>query len=225
MAVGVGGAGYMGIAHETTMGTYVAPSVYVAFLSESLNYTEDRYFSPAIRGKTIVSQVKQGYYHAEGDIDWEVDTAYLPYFLYCARLTVVKTGAGPYNYVFKLGSGASSGIGGSNATQKTMSITIVRNGKVFKYVGCVIPQYNFRIEDGQLKSNMSIMGLGETGTNADSPPASTFTTQQLLGADAHTISVDAAGSSPAFSTPSTDFNGYTLHVNDNGAAQQRIRAN
>src|SRR3954447_6816351 len=105
MAVGVGGAGFIGIAHETVMGTYVAPTTYVPVLSEGLNYTEDRYISPAIRGKTIASLVKQGFYHAEGDIDWEVDTALLPYFLYIMRLAIGKTGAGPYTYTCTLASG------------------------------------------------------------------------------------------------------------------------
>lgn len=225
MAVGVGGAGAMGIALETVMGTYVAPTTWVPILSDGLNYTEDRYISPAIRGKTIASLVKQGFYHAEGDIDWEVDTALLPYFLYCMRLTIVKTGAGPYNYSATLASGASSGIGGANATQKTMSITMIRNGKVFKYVGCVVPSYNFRVEDGVLKSNMTVMGLGETGVNADTAPSQTFAARKMLGADAHTVSVDAAGISPAFATPANDFNGFTFSINDNGAAQNRIRPN
>jgi hypothetical protein len=141
MAVGVGGQGFLGVAVETTPGTYVAPTTYVPILSESFQYTEDRYISPAIRKSTIANDVKQNFYHAEGDIDMEVDTSTIVYFLHACRLTVVKTGAGPYNYVYTPSAGASAGPSGNNATVKTLSITVVRNLQVFKYVGWVLARF------------------------------------------------------------------------------------
>lgn len=223
---GIGGSGYMGIAHETTMGTYVAPAVFIPFLDESLSYSEDKYYSPAIRKVTLVGDMKQNYYHAEGDVDWEVDCAYLPYFMYCMRLSIVKTGAGPYVYTATPSSGGAAGIGGNAATQKTMSVTIVRNGRVFKYVGCAVTGWNYRIEDGVAKSNMTIMGLGETGASGDSPPAPTFTVPSLMGAAAHTVSVAPSISSgnPVW-VENDNFGGFTFAVNDNGAAQTRIKPN
>jgi hypothetical protein len=226
MSVGVGGQGFVGIAVETTPGTYVAPTTYVPILSESFQYTEDRYISPAIRKSTIANDVKQNFYHAEGDIDMEVDTSTIIYFLHACRLSVVKTGAGPYNYVYTPSGGASVGPNGNNATVKTLSVTIVRNLQVFKYVGCVASTFAFRIEDGILKATFTMMGLGETSVNTDTPPTPTFTTPSLLGAAAHTVSIAPVVSSPTVPTwvVSTNFQTYTFTVNDNGAAQNRINS-
>lgn len=226
MSVGVGGQGFVGIAVETTPGTYVAPTTYVPIISESFQYTEDRYISPAIRKSTIANDVKQNFYHAEGDIDMEVDTSTIVYFLHCTRTSVVKTGAGPYNYVYTPSGGASAGPNGNNATTKTLSVTIVRNLQVFKYVGCVVGSFNFRVENGILMATFTMMGLGEVSINTDTPPTPTFTTPDLLGAAAHTVSLAPVVTSPTVPTwvVSTNFQTYQFNVNDNGAAQNRINS-
>ncbi len=43
MPAGLGGGGSVGVAFETTMGTYVAPSVFVPILDEDFIYTESKY--------------------------------------------------------------------------------------------------------------------------------------------------------------------------------------
>src|SRR6266496_1819608 len=100
MPVDIAGNGAVWIGIETTYGTGVDPTasgvgVWCPIISESLAYTEDKYYSPQIRQSAIVSDVKQSYYHVEGDIVFEVDANYLPYFLYASRHTVVKTGTTP----------------------------------------------------------------------------------------------------------------------------------
>ena len=226
MAIGVGGQGFLGIAIETTPGTYVAPTTFIPILSETLQYTEDRYISPAIRKSTIANTVKQNYYHAEGDIDMEVDLSTFIYFLHATRTTVVKTGAGPYNYTFTPSAGASAGPNGNNATVKTLSITIVRNLQVFKYVGCVVGNWNYRIENGIAMATMSMVGLGETSINTDTPPTPTFTAPSLLGATTHVVSLAPVVTSPTIPTwaPVTNFQTYQFNLNENGAAQNRINA-
>src|SRR6266404_8324819 len=93
----IGGNGSVWIGLETTYGTPVDPTasgvgVWCPILSETLKYTEAKYYSPQIRQSAIVSDVKQAYYHVEGDIVMEVDCNYLPYFLYASRHSIVKTG-------------------------------------------------------------------------------------------------------------------------------------
>src|SRR5438309_3480486 len=100
MSIGVGGQGYLGVAVETTPGSYVLPTKSIPILSENLIYTEDRYISPAIKAQTIATDVKQSFYHVEGDIDLEVDTDTIVYFLHAARFAVAKTLTGPYKYVY-----------------------------------------------------------------------------------------------------------------------------
>jgi Phage tail tube protein len=124
MPAGLGGGGSVGVAFETTMGTYVAPTTFVPILSEGLKYTEEKYYSPQIRQQTIVSDVKSGYYHAEGPINMEVDPRFIIYFLYASRHTVVKAGAGPYTYRFIPSSAGSASTATGTTTPKTLSITV-----------------------------------------------------------------------------------------------------
>src|SRR5215831_18493032 len=101
----IGAAGKVFVGIETAYGTPSDPAaggigIWVPIISESVAYTEpDRYYSEQIRQEAVHSDVKQSYYHVEGDIVMEVDAKYLPYFLYGSRTTVTKTGASPpYTY-------------------------------------------------------------------------------------------------------------------------------
>lgn len=219
---GLGGLNSVFIALETAYGTYIdpgtGPGVWMPILTESLKYTEEKYYSPQIREQTIVSDVKQAPYHVEGDIEFEVDANYLPYLLYASRHTVVKTGAGPYTYKATPSNFGSAYPGGA---AKGLSITIDRNGNGFGYAGCVIGQWAFTIDNGILKCTASVQGLSEQ------LPADMGTTSwidpSLFGADASSIYVDASGTAPAFATRFDNFNGFTATLNYNAEAQNRIR--
>ena len=213
--IGAAGAVYVGI--ETTYGTPNDPAAggtgtWVPILNESLVYTEpNRYYSEQIRQEAIHSDVKQSYYHVEGDIQIEVDAHFLPYFLTASRHTVVKTGAGPYLYSVTPSKKGSTYPGG---TAKGISIGIIRNGVGFLYVGCVVPQFAFTLEDGIAKCTLSILGLKEQNfVVASATP--TWIVPSLFGADAHGIYVDASGLTPAFATLDATFNGYTQTINHN----------
>lgn len=220
---GLGGLNSVYIILEATYGTYLDPSnsggVWMPILSENLKYTEDKYYSPQIRETTIVSDVKQSFYHVEGDIEFEVDAHYLPYFLYASRHTVTKTGSTPTWTYTTVPSNFGSAYPGGSA--RGLSITVDRNGNGFGYSGCVVGQWTFTIDGGVLKCTASIQGL------AEQLPASLGTTSwiapSLFGADAHSIYVDTAGTAPTFATPSTNFNGFTATLNYNASAENRIR--
>ena len=227
MAIGVGGQGYLGVNVEVTPGTYLAPVTTVPILNETLMYAEARYLSPSIRKSTMFSDVKQSYYHVEGDVEVEVDTQTFIYLMHATRSAVVKTGVGPYTYVFTPSTGASAGPNGNTATPKTLSITIVRNSQVFKYVGCVVSSYNVRVENGILLATFSIIGLGEVSINSDTPAAAILPTSSLLGANAHTVSLATPVASPTVPTwvAATNFQTFQFSVNDNGNAEVRIQPN
>jgi hypothetical protein len=223
MPIGLGGGGIVGFAFETTMGTYAAPTIYVPIISESFRYTEDKYFSPQIRQQTIVSDVQQSYYHIEGDIVMEVDPNFLPYFLYASRHNITKTGAAaPFTYKFVPGSFASAGTAASGAVPRTASITIVRNGVVFGYTGCVMGGYEFTLENGVDRVTWNVLGMAEA---TQTLPTATWNTPNLYGAAAHAIYVDTAGLTPTFASASVDFNGITIRSNFNATAQNRIVRN
>ena len=216
----IGATGAVGIALESTMGTYVAPTVWVPILEESFVYTEDKYYSQQLRQQATDSDVKPSYYHIEGDIRMEVDVNFLPYFLMCSRHAITKTGAGPYVYKYTPTAVGGTSTAASGMVQRTASITILRNtGSLFGYTGCTMGGYEFTIENGVLIVNFTAIGLGEE--NGSGTPS--WIAPSLFGADSHTIYVDAAGTAPTFATPSNDFNGYTFRANHNAEAQNRIR--
>lgn len=222
MPAGLGGGGAIGLAFETTMGTYAAPTVWVPILSESFRYTEARYFSPQLRQQVMVSDVKQGYYHIEGNIEFEVDTHFFPYFMYASRHTITKTGAGPYTYKAvpnKVASLAGAITGGA----KSISVTAERNDVWFGYAGCTVGQYEFTIRDGVLICTMNMLGISQDEPATGSPFTPSWVDPNLLGADAHAIFVASDyGPAPTFGSASTDFNGITLTLNHNPTAENRI---
>lgn len=221
---GLGGGGSLSLAFETTMGTYVAPTVFVPILSESLEYTEDKYLSEQIRQQSIHSEAKPSYYHVEGDIEMEVDPNFLPYFLYLARHTVTKTGAGPYVYKYVPNSAGTASTAAGTTAQKTASITVVKNGEVFGYAGCCLSGFEFSVDtdNGVLMFTANVMGLSEA-VAAD--PTEAWVAPLLLGADSHRIVLDAAGTAPGFAgAVDVNHNGFTFGVNFNASPENRVRA-
>jgi hypothetical protein len=228
MPAGLSGAGYLAIVLETVNGTYLHPATagakFVPILSESLKYTEEKYFSPQIRQATEVSDVKQGFYHAEGDIEMEVDPDFLPYFMHCSRHTITKSGAGPYTYKYTPSTAGATSTAASGNVQRTASITVIRNGKGFGYAGCTLGGYQFTLgDDGVLKVTLNVLGLSETDpvANLGTP---TWATPNLIGAAGHYVYTAASAASPTFGATSTDFNGFTFGTNFNAEAQNRINA-
>lgn len=227
MPAGLGGGGYLAVTLETVMGTYLPPStagtVFVPIISESLAYTEDKYYSPQIRQQTIVSEVKQSYYHVEGDVVIEADVNYLPYFLHASRHTIAKVGvAAPYEYTYTPSQAGSASTAASGNVARTLSLTAVRNGIGFGYGGCVVNTWEFTIEDGVLRVSMGIVGLSEATPAGLGTPA--WVAASLFGADAHSVFVAASATAPAFGAASTDFNGFTFNANYNAEPQNRIRS-
>lgn len=221
MPAGLGGGGSVGVAFETVMGTYVAPTIFVPILNESLRYTEEKYYSEQIRQQTMVSDVKQGYYHAEGDIQLEVDPNNIVYWLYGSRHTITKTGAGPFNYVFVPSSAGSASTATGATTPKTLSITVVRNEVVFGYTGCTVGGWEFMVEDGVLKCTMNVLGIAEA---VQANPTESWSAAELYGADAHRVFLAAAAAVPTFGAVDVNFNGFTFRANYNAEAQNRIHA-
>lgn len=219
----IAGNGALWIGLESTYGTPVDPTsagvgVWCPIISESLAYTEDKYFSPQIRNSAIVSDVEQSYYHIAGDIVIEVDPNYMPYFLTASRHTVNKSGTGPYTYKATPTNIGAAYPGGS---AKGLSIVAVRNKIGFLYSGCVVNQYAFTVENGVLRCTLGILGLAEQATSSNTFTMS-WVDPELYGASAHSVYVDTAGTTPGFATADTTFNGFTFTANYNGAAQNRL---
>jgi len=213
---GLSGSGWMGFAFETTKGTAVAPSIYIPIISESFRYVEDRYYSPQIREDTIVSDVKQGYYHIEGEFEMEVDVNFVPYLLFCTRHTPSFAG-GVYSFVPS--DAGSTSTAASGMVQRTATITIERNDIEFAYSGCTIGSLRIFMDGGILKMGGTLIGEKDNTSAGHTP---TWSAPSLFGADSTAILTGASSLTPTLATV-TDYNGFEFEANFNGAAQNRIR--
>ena len=195
MTVGVGASGFIGTATETTGGTYVAPTIYHIIRGETLSFKRQPIKRRPLRGIADVAGMLAGDSHVEGTITIEVTPDNLVHLLFHARGAVVKSGVGPYVYTFTPNHLA--------VPAKTMSITVVRNGIVFGYVGCVISSMKFSIDEGVLVCEFGIVGTDEasqslpTPTHVTTDPFSTGnfkleipTATQVYDADTFEFSVD-----------------------------------
>jgi hypothetical protein len=198
----------MGVALETTSGTYLAPVKFVPIMSETLSRPQDSVWRRPIRNASGVVGALPGNFHTEGDVQFEVTSDTLIYFLRAARTTMTKTGTGPYTYVFTPSSAAIPG--------KTMSLTIIRNGIVFGYTGCVVSSLTLEVQDGELVCTASMLGVDEA--TQSTPGTITWPTIPPYGAGTYSLQIPTA-------TQVFDTDTFSLEINDNGEPQYRIDNN
>ena len=166
----------------------------------------------------MTSDVVQGYYHIEGDIEMEADVNYLPYLLMCSRHTPsIATGV----CSFVPSTAGSTSTAASGMVQRTASITIVRNGIGFGYSGCTLGSLGFFVDGGVLKFRATL--FGEKDQAVASPPTPTWLAPSLFGASGHSVFVDTSGTTPTFASPAVrDFNGFEFTANHNPSAENRL---
>jgi hypothetical protein len=214
MPVEVGGAGFLGVAFETTLGTYLAPTKFIPIRSESLADPEDKVWRTNIRGLAGRSGAVSGYYHAEGDIVFEVTSDVLPYFMYASRVTPTKTGvSAPFTYSFVPAHVAKSTTLATDKTKrKTLSILVDRGSQYMAYVGMSVSQLTFSLDNGLLVCTASMIGNGEIDQTVVTP---TWPTSIPFGPGKVTLEVPSG-------TPRSDADTFNVTINDNGTASNRL---
>lgn len=207
----IGAAGYLGIAKEVTLGTWVTPAKYFPIRSESLHLVAEHKFIRSIRAIADQHQVKAGNYHVEGDIELDLTPAALAWLMQGMRGTVVKSGAGPYTYTL---TPAHTGV---LATGKSVSLSVFRPGvnDLFGYTGCCVGSLELSTDEGSLVGRASIVGLDEAD---QTPGAVTWSTTDLpFGPGEWDIEIPDA-------SDVSDVNTFTATINDNAEAVHRLRA-
>lgn len=206
MPVGIGGGGSMGIALETVSGTYTAPTKFFPINNESLAWQQETNWRRPIRKNAGVIGAVAGRGHVEGDIEMEAFEDVIPYFLMAGRYTVTKGGTTP-NFTY-----TATPTSAAVPTQ-TMSITVVRNGVVFGYTGCILGSFTFTVDNDLLQFNVSMQGTAEATQTA---PTETFTTTTPFGHGQYTISIPTA-------TQVFDCDGFEFTVENNAEVQYRLK--
>jgi hypothetical protein len=202
---GIGGGGIVGVALEATSGTFEAATVFAPINNESITMQEETQFRRPIRQTVDIVNAVAGNEHPAGDIEMDAREDLVAYFLHAARLDVVKSGAVNFTYTF---------TGNADAVPaETLSITIVRNGEVFAYTGCVVAGYKFSIAEGILIFTVSIIGRSEATQSAPTP---SWPTTTPYGMGTYAIQVPTA-------TPVTDTDSFEFTVDDGGEPQFRLK--
>lgn len=212
MTVEVGGAGTMGLGFEATLGTYVAPTKWIPFRSETLSLVQEPYYRMNIRGVADRTGIVPGYLHTEGDIEVEVTSDILPYLMYLARVSISKTGAGPYVYTFTPAHVAKASTAASGAVRRTASLLIQRSSNPMAYLGSSVGQIALTVDNGVLIGTFSIVGTNESAQSAGTP---TWPTAAPFGPGKVTLEIPTA-------TPRSDADTFTLTINDNLVAANRL---
>jgi hypothetical protein len=174
---------------------------------------EDAYYRRNIRAVAEISGVVPGYTHVEGDLEMEVTSDTLPYFLYAARTTPAKAGGpAPFTYTFVPANVAKATTATGPTNRKTLSLTIVRGSNPFGYVGNSVGQIVFTVDGGVLIATMSVIGSDEA---AQSNPSPTWPTSLPFGPGKVTLEIPDG-------TPRADMDTFTLTINDNLIAANRL---
>ena len=205
MTVGIGAGGFMGIAFETTPNTYQDPTKFFPIRSENLKYEQKTVWRRVIRGVADVLGGVAGNVGVSGTIEIEALPDVVPYFMYAARTSISKTGTGPYTYSI---TGTASAQG-----NRTLSVTVVRNGIVFGYTGIQVSAFKFTVDNGLLVLNMDVLGSDEA---VQSVPVAAFTNQDPFGAGTYNIQVPTA-------TQVFDMDQFSFEVDDHGEHQYRLK--
>jgi hypothetical protein len=212
MTVEVGGAGFLGVGLETTLGTFAAATKWIPFRSETMRLMEDKIWGTNIRGVADRSRATQGYTWVEGDITFEVTPDIMVYFFYASRNVPVKTGAGPFTYTFTPAHVAKASTASGASNRKTLSMIIQRSNNPMGYVGCSVGQLAFTVDNGLLMCTASIVGVDEATQTLGTP---TYVQQEVVGPGDITLEVPTA-------TVRSDADTFTATINDNLVRQNRL---
>ena len=203
-AVGSPSGAFPTINTALSYGTYTAPTKFFPVNNESLKYDQATTWRRPIRQSVDVLGGVPGNVHVNGDMEMEALEDVLIYFLLASRVSASKTGTTDKVYTFDPTPNATPML--------SLSLTVVRNGIVFGYTGCVVSSFTFTPSDGLLMFNVSIIGSDET---VQSLPVPTYPTTVPVGAGEYQVSI--AGSQ-VFDTDTFEFT-----VNDNAEPQFRLK--
>lgn len=207
MPAGIGASGIAGLAVETVPGTYVAPTKFFPFLGEGLVTSQETVWRRPIRQSADILSAVPGNFHMEGDMSLEALEDVVLYFLAASRTNFVKAGTSP-NFTYTI-TPTSAGV-----ANKTLSITLVRNGIVFGYTGVTTSSFTFGINDGLLTFDVSLMGRDEA---TQTTPTPTWPTSTPFGAGMYSIEFPTG-------TPVTDTDTFEFQNEDNAEPQFRLKA-
>lgn len=210
---GLNAAGIVGIGVEATYGTGVVATKFIPVRSETLETNLDIIERRVIRNLAGLVGVVKGNMHVEGEIEFEVTHDTLPWFMVAGRTNVVKTGTTP-NFTYTVTPGHSA----MPLPGRSLSITVVRNGEVFRFVGCIVGGFNFSMDNGMLICSCSVVGINEATTSAPTP---VWPTTTPFGPGQYSVEIPTGTPTGAFDSVGLD--SWSLEIDDSATPEFRMR--
>ena len=204
MAVGIGATTVLGLAVESSRGTYVAPTKFIPIRSESLTVSQNITYRRNIKGTADPDMPLAGNLTISGDIEFECYPDALPYFFKAMRTSEAKTNPSYYQYVYTPTSGALS--------TSSLSFYIERNGVRFAYAGCTITAISFTINDGILVGTATVQALSEATQSAASE---SYSMNTPFSTGDYTVYVPNSSSI-------TDVDNFTFGIEEGGEVNHRL---
>lgn len=189
-----------------TPGTYTAPTKFVPFMSENLSSVQSTIWRRPIRQSADVVGAVPGNFHVAGDISIECMEDVSIYFMYASRVTIVRSGTSP-NFIYTITPSPAA------TPVRTLSITVVRNGIVFGFTGCVVATNTFSVKDGLLMQDIKIVGRDEV---VQTLPTATWPATVPFGAGQYSIEIPTG-------SPVLDTDNFSLALEDNADPQYRLK--
>lgn len=206
--IGVSGGGSMGLAFETTPGTYVAPTKFFPFLSESLVWAPGLMFRRPIRQSVDQIGAVPGNVAGSGTVSIEALDDVMVYFLYAMRYSIVRTGTAP-NWIYTCTPTSVSVF-----PTRTLSLTVVRNQQPFGYTGCVVSKLTLGIQNDILQADFDILFQNEAQPSLPSPTYNTTTVP--MGPGQWNVGIPTG-------TQVFDMDTFSYSVDEGGAAAYRLK--
>lgn len=207
MGIGVSGGGFVGLAFESTPGTYVAPTRYHPVLSEALEWQPGTIFRRPIRQSVDQIGAVPGNVGSTGTLSMEALDDILVYYLYAMRMGIVKTGSSP-NFTYTATPTSTNAF-----PTRTLSLTVIRNSQVFGYVGCVVSKMTLAIQNDLLQCDCDILFQNEA---VQSLPAPTWVTETPYGPGTWSVQIPTA-------TQIFDLDTFSLSIDEAGASAYRLK--
>ena len=204
MALGIGATSVLGLAVESSRGTYVAPTKWVPMRSESLTVSQSLTYRRNIQGTADPQAPFAGNLTISGDIELECYPDVIPYLFKAMRTNETKTNPSYYQYVYIPLSTAQS--------TSSLSFYIERNGVRFAYAGCSITNISFNINDGILVATATVQALSEATQSAASE---SYSNNSPFSTGDYTVYVPNSSSI-------TDVDNFTFSIEEGGEVNHRL---
>lgn len=158
MALPSGLAAQVGVAAEATYGTYVAPTRYFEFVSETVDLERERIDSEGIRtGRTVLHRWAQGIQRVTGDV--ELELAAQGFGLIWSHILggVATAGSNPYTHTF-----TPDTLTGKSLTVQIGKPDIGGTVRSHSYLGCKIAAANLACATNEIaRLTLSLYGAHE----------------------------------------------------------------